>query len=60
MYSTMRDSYRIFFPLDIVAAELVDVLHNRIDFVPEHQVRLFAGSYTVVRTATSTVRWLGI
>jgi serine/threonine protein kinase len=40
MYSTMRDSYRIFFLIEYCdGGELFNVLHNRErDFVPEHQV----------------------
>jgi CRP-like cAMP-binding protein len=41
LYSTMRDSYRIFFLMEYCdGGELFNVLHNKDrDFVPEHQVR---------------------
>jgi serine/threonine protein kinase len=43
MYSTMRDSSRIFFLIEYRdGGELYDVLHNKDrDFVPEHQVRQY-------------------
>jgi serine/threonine protein kinase len=43
MYSTMRDSSRIFFLIEYCdGGELYDVLHNQDrDFVPEHQVRQY-------------------
>jgi CRP-like cAMP-binding protein len=47
MYSTMRDSYRIFFLLEYCdGGELFNVLHNKDrDFVPEHQVRTYFTFY---------------